>query len=694
LNSHFDLSSSPSVGVYIGGVSPNNKVSNVVMTCNIFNGPADKICNPWKIGGSYGSPLNAEVEGVSFEDNEVYRCSIPINLQNADITDILLNQNTFRETDGVLYVWTQDGSSPTGVLSDFVFTNNDIDSTNSYSVAFFDTDVGVGDASDTLTDSNFGSGNLINYNLFDGIPGAYGLEAVSYLGAFTAELNAEYNYWGCSKGPEDPSCSSVSEDVDYDPWAYDSNLNIDTSKPDSTINSPDESSWQNEDFQVSITDEDSIGTAPDTAASGLDVCKYRVYSNDILTKDWTVRDCNLPLTITVGPGMDCQDEGEDICKVQISAEDIAGNNNWAPGYYESRLFSIDFTNPTPVSIIINEDNEYTSSESVYLTLEYNDAVSLVKECRYSNEDMVWSEWEACSTSKSWMLTSEDGEKTVYYEVKDNAGNIASDSDTITLDTQAPTISDATGDIIIETGETIEICANVIDDGSGIDVVLFNYNSDLPVEMDEVEENLWCYEYTAPENPGEFEYFITAEDEIEQESTSETYIIQVVDLAIYLAEGWNLISLPVVPEDTSIEAVLGDADVSRVYAYDLLDENADDGWLMYTNDIGDTLQYMTVGFGYWILADSNTTIIVNEAAGFEDHPPAPPSRNLARNWNLLGISGDEPKKARKALWSVDTKFKAFDKNIDLVEDLMPKEGYWLAISHSPGSYEEDYYIYYP
>jgi len=216
-NSVFNLTRTTStIGISIGEQTTNDKVSNVTMSYSTFNGPADKIANPWKIGGWFGTPIGCEVETVKFEHNTVYNCSIPINLHDKNITDILINNNTFRNTDGVVYVW-ETADNPAGKLSYFVFTNNDVDSTNTYGVGF--------DTHNKFTDVNFGNGNRINHNNFVGIPGNYGFNATSILSSLTAyKLNATLNWWGNATGPyhltTNPSGTgcAVSDHVDYIPW--------------------------------------------------------------------------------------------------------------------------------------------------------------------------------------------------------------------------------------------------------------------------------------------------------------------------------------------------------------------------------------------------------------------------------------------------------------------------------------------
>ena len=69
--------------------------------------------------------------------------------------------------------------------------------------------------------------------------------------------------------------------------------------------------------------------------------------------------------------------------------------------------------------------------TLYLT--YSDTTSGVYQVRYSN-DGVWDTepWETPSATKAWTLTSGAGLKTVYYQIKDNAGLTTIYSDDITL----------------------------------------------------------------------------------------------------------------------------------------------------------------------------------------------------------------------------------------------------------------------
>ncbi len=228
----FDIQTSPSIGVYVGGATPNFAVSNSWISGCTFNGPADKISNPFKVGGSFGSPVGCEIDGLYFGYNYVNDGSIPINLADKDIYNLSLSYNTFASTDGVIYFWAEDAvKSPTGEISYFTFANNYVGATNSYGVGF--------DVNGNFTAANYGLFNYINENYFDAaIPGAYGFDAVSILtptvdlAGYEIDACSGGNWWGSADGPDHDSNTfnvptqgvEVSDNVDFVPW-YDSGVN-------------------------------------------------------------------------------------------------------------------------------------------------------------------------------------------------------------------------------------------------------------------------------------------------------------------------------------------------------------------------------------------------------------------------------------------------------------------------------------
>lgn len=142
---------------------------------------------------------------------------------------------------------------------------------------------------------------------------------------------------------------------------------------------------------------------------------------------------------------------------------------YPPGYTPDTV-------PPTGSIVINQGESYTTQTSVILSLTFSDIGSGVDKVRYSN-DGIWDTepWETPTTTKVWELTGGDGVKTVYYQVKDKAGNISPVySDSITLDTLPPT-----GSISINNGATYATSTSVtltltyIDETSGVNQVRFS-----------------------------------------------------------------------------------------------------------------------------------------------------------------------------------------------------------------------------
>jgi hypothetical protein len=185
---------------------------------------------------------------------------------------------------------------------------------------------------------------------------------------------------------------------------------------------------------------------------------YRVrISNDGTwdTESWTAFSETEDWTLSPGNG---------VKTVYFQIEDRAG--------YTSSTYSDSITLSTRAptgSIIINGDNETTTSNSVTLSLTYQDEYSNVDKVRYSN-DGIWDNeaWETPTATKSWSLTSGDEVKTVYYQMRNTMGLVSSTySDTIVLDTVPPR-----GSILINNGDestnqysvTLKLTANDLTSG--------------------------------------------------------------------------------------------------------------------------------------------------------------------------------------------------------------------------------------
>ncbi|MDI6782270.1 MAG: Ig-like domain-containing protein, partial [bacterium] len=106
------------------------------------------------------------------------------------------------------------------------------------------------------------------------------------------------------------------------------------------------------------------------------------------------------------------------------------------GETEARLVIVDNTAPFG-SIIINNNDAYTDSATVTLTLEYYDSTSGVDKVQYMFNNTTWNGWVDTVATMTGLILQGDGTDTVRYQIRDKAGNMATFTDTIILDRTAP-----------------------------------------------------------------------------------------------------------------------------------------------------------------------------------------------------------------------------------------------------------------
>ena len=134
----------------------------------------------------------------------------------------------------------------------------------------------------------------------------------------------------------------------------------------------------------------------------------------------------------------------------VSARDTAGNS----GTSASVTVTVDNQAPTG-TVIINNGAAATNSTAVTLNLAAVDTQGAVTQMRFSNDGTTFSTAVAYATTASWTLTTGAGTKTAFAQFKDAAGNwSASTSDSIVLDTTAPTITNITATNVTGNSATI------------------------------------------------------------------------------------------------------------------------------------------------------------------------------------------------------------------------------------------------
>ncbi len=154
--------------------------------------------------------------------------------------------------------------------------------------------------------------------------------------------------------------------------------------------------------------------------------------------------------------------------------------DWGP--ITTKTFE-DSTPPNGTIVIYGPNGTITTgTRSVFLNLTYDDDVGVDK-CRWANDDpanLTAQPWEECTTVKAWLLSEGEGNKTVYYQVKDIAGNNATFNDSI---------------LYYYTQEYTPPGAPVIYDGlEGDDIDWWNSNSTLHAHWDASGDDISTVRY--------------------------------------------------------------------------------------------------------------------------------------------------------------------------------------------------------
>jgi hypothetical protein len=167
--------------------------------------------------------------------------------------------------------------------------------------------------------------------------------------------------------------------------------------------------------------------------------------------------------------------GDGIKDVWLKVKDYVGNI--AVPVKDSIL--LDTTPPENLSVVINDNDKFTNSLYVELALAANDSGSGLDISSFSFDGIIWTYWEKFSENRALNLTIGDGEKNVYFKVRDRAGNIAEHVyDTIILDTTPPhSLSILINQDELKTNSTsVILMLNATDDTSGVAQMMFSTDS--------------------------------------------------------------------------------------------------------------------------------------------------------------------------------------------------------------------------
>jgi hypothetical protein len=417
-----------------------------------------------------------------------------------------------------------------------------------------------------------------------------------------------------------------------------------------------------------------------------------------------------PTSVTYTPTTDLS-EGSHAATVDAS--DVAGN----PATQTSWSFTVDITAPvitgqeaTPAVVKPNEENTIIFTAGVTDATSGVDSVTIDLSSIGGSDTVVMLDdgvapdavaADGIYTADITVTITTEGTYSLTVTATDMAGN-ETDADVILVvssDTEDPVITDPA--IIykygtsVPPGDTVTVSATVTDN-VGMGTVTATCDAfdavDNTIPMTAGSDT---YTGTAtikyPMTTGDYMVTITAIDDKGNDATDDTLMLAVRSGAtgteIELAEGWNLISLPLIPDNTDITVIISDTtlesgDVSSVgivRAYD--PATGDFPYYMPSDGSGD-LTEMHDGQGYWVFMEEADTLTVT-GREWPVPPDVPPFYTVVEEWNLIGFKSLVDMDAEEylvsftaypVLWSYDAVMAMYT---NVVEGTMEVgHGFWL------------------
>lgn len=160
----------------------------------------------------------------------------------------------------------------------------------------------------------------------------------------------------------------------------------------------------------------------------------------------------------------------------------------------------------------------------------------------------------------------------------------------------------------------------------------------------------------------------------------TVAVAGVSVDVSLSKGWNLMSLPIIPDDSAIASVLADVmdDVISVWFHD-----PSAGWRSFAPGVPSNLATMKDGNAYWVHMKQDATLtVVGVAIVLPGHMP--PSYNVVQGWNMIGFKSMTNMPASDYLDGTEVVriYKFVAGAWEVVQpgnDLEHGLGYWVAFS---------------
>jgi len=407
------------------------------------------------------------------------------------------------------------------------------------------------------------------------------------------------------------------------------------------------------------------------------------------------------------PVVDALSEG--LHEVKVTVSDAAGNIAT-----ETWTFFVDLTKPT-VSISVSPNpagpnipvdtvEPIIPPGTITFTLAFSEKMVGDPTVKFglanypvskTTWDVAMLVWTGTYDLTGWTSTN-DGTQTVTVSLAtDEAGNVMAvdASTTFVIDTIAPSTPLELAATVTDVSVTLDWTASTDEDGTGVDEYLIELGTN---KVGRVNHPTITFTHYLPIE-GTNTYYVTAIDVTKNEAAPIEVLVEfvpgdVIAREIALSEGWNLISLQLIPDDSSITVVLEDVmeNVKSVWGYD-------DGWSSYLTAVPEfsTLTDLVDGEGYWVEMTADDSVIVY---GVELPGPGvlPPVYSVSEGWNLIGFKSVGPMDIETYLTTIPETvmdssvcygWDATNQEYEMVyigtiltaEQFYPGHGYWLYLT---------------
>ncbi len=419
-------------------------------------------------------------------------------------------------------------------------------------------------------------------------------------------------------------------------------------------------------------------------------------------------------------------DGAKIWLIPSSAYN-AGTNSvivWPPTtqwLFEDELIIYADTNEACVVFTTPEEGDYVNGNQLNIVWNYDSCASTSYDLQYkegtctSTDD--WSDplgnFGTSSTEYDWDIsTLDDGE----YCLKFSNGNDRGFSGLFTIDNENPTIEFTDAPYFVVKENSITITAD-IEDNELIESYEIEFGDSNENDQDGIDSSTYSVsEAHTYASEGKYIVTLTVTDEAGNSATETTMVVvgeEQPDWMVPLyANRMNLISIPLVPEDTDYREVLDGVreNLNRIWAYtcDLEDDKCENDWEFRkttTNSWSSSgsLNDIVPGYGYIVFMDEDDVLYGNArtvTGDPEDAPMIPSEIHLSNGYNLIGHFGTTTQTIDNALASLKSLsddaywYKVLDVNWEeVIGNLESGEGYWISMKHLPDTVTEDYYTYY-